>query len=68
MKTSWKRKGIFIPLKVSSFLIHQRRQKGKLKNNLGVMKISLIGKIPTRDGFNNFRENSSTGREVSNNL
>jgi len=38
--------------------IHQRGQKGKSKDNLGVMKISLIGKIPTRDGLNNFRENS----------
>jgi len=28
------------------------------------MKISLIGKIPTRDGFNNFRENSKVREEV----
>jgi len=38
--------------------IHQGRQKGKSKDNfLGMMKISLIGKVPIRDGLNNFREN-----------
>jgi len=42
-----------------------REAKRQVKANfLGVMKISLIGKMLTRDGLNNFRENSGREKEV----